>query len=98
MIYHLVLKEEHEVLLLRFKDHTLSTAYTLGPGVPDAQWYDTSDADMERILKNEEHWYGEPRTGINLNGMRYEVSNFRNVGLCMVSRAIYNPAISIFLV
>ena len=31
MIYHLVLKEERGVLLLRFKDHTLSTAYTLGP-------------------------------------------------------------------
>ena len=96
MIYHLVLKEEHGVLLLRFKDHTLSTAYTLGPGVPDAQWYDRSDADMERILEDEEHWYGEPRTGVNLNEMQHEVYNFRNVGFCMVSRAIYNTAICYF--
>ena len=58
------------MLLLRFKDHTLSTAYTLGPGVPDVQWYDTSDADMERILEDEERWYGGPRTGVKLNGMR----------------------------
>ncbi|KAF6238834.1 hypothetical protein HO173_003341 [Letharia columbiana] len=88
MIYHLVLKEEHGVLLLRFKNHTLSTAYTLGPVAPD----DTKDADMEELFEDEERWYGS----VNLNGMQRDVYNFRNVGFCMVSRAIYNTAICYF--
>ncbi len=37
MIYHLVLEEEHGVLLLRLGHRRLSTAYALGPGVLDVQ-------------------------------------------------------------
>ena len=51
---------------------------------------------MERILEDEERWYGEPRTGVNRNRMQHEVYNFRNVGFCMMSRAIYNTAIWYF--
>ena len=57
MIYHLVLEEEHGVLLLRLGHFRLSTAYALGPGVLDAQWHEMNDADMEGTLKDEECRY-----------------------------------------
>ena len=50
MIYHLVLEEEHGVLVLRLGHRRLSIAYALGPGVMDAQWHDMNDADMEGML------------------------------------------------
>ena len=96
MIYHLVLEEEHGVLLLRLRHRRLSTAYALGPGVLDAQWHDMNDADMEGMLKDEECRYGTPCTGVNLNRMNHTVYNSRVVGLCMASRAIYNMAFCFF--
>ena len=85
MIYHLVLEEEHGVLLLRLGHRRLSTTYALGPGPLDAQWHDMNDADMEGILKDEESRYGTPCTGVNLNGMNHTVYILGGVGLCMAS-------------
>ena len=67
MSYHLVLEEEHGVLLLRLRHYRLSTTYALGPGILDAQWHDMNDADMEVMLKDEECRYGTPCTGVNVH-------------------------------
>ena len=96
MIYHLVLEEEHGVLVLRLGHRRLSISYALGPGVVDAQWHDMNDADMEGMLKYEECRYGTLCTGINLNGMNHTVYSLRGVGLCMALRAIYNTALCYF--
>ena len=96
MIYHLVLEEEHGVLLLRLGHRRLSTVYALGSGLLDTQWHDMNDADVEGMLKDEECRYGTPCTGVNLNGMNHTVYNLRGVRLCLGSRAIYNTALCYF--
>lgn len=96
MIYHLVLEKEHKVLLLRLEHHRLSTTYALGLGLLDTQWHDMNDADVKRILKDEECRYGTPCTGVNLNEMNHTIYNLRDMGLCIASRAIYNTALCYF--
>ena len=81
------------MLLLRLGHRRLSNAYALCPGLLDAQWHGMNDADVERMLKDEECRYGIQCTGVNLNGMNHTVYNLRGVGLCMASRAIYNTAL-----
>lgn len=96
-IYHLVLREEYGVLLIRLGHRQLSTAYAIGPGVPYAQWHNTDDVGLDEMRKNEFQEYGIPCTDIHLHGMIRRVYNIRGIGLCMASRAIYSSALCYLL-